>query len=59
MDQSPEFLRFLDRNGLRIGSSVVVQSAEPGAGTLTLKVGGRTVTIAQAAAGNLMASVAE
>jgi DtxR family Mn-dependent transcriptional regulator len=59
MDQSPEFLRFLDRNGLRIGSSVVVQSAEPGAGTLTLKVGGKMVTIAQAAAGNLMASVAE
>lgn len=59
MDQSPEFLRFLDRNGLRIGAGLVVQSAEPGAGTLTLRVGGKLVTLAQAAAGNLMASVAE
>ncbi len=57
MDQSPEFLKFLDRNGLRIGAAVVVQSFEPGAGTMSLKVGSRTVTIAERAAGNLMASV--
>jgi DtxR family Mn-dependent transcriptional regulator len=59
MDQSPEFLRFLDRNGLRIGAALLVQSAEPGAGTLTLRVGPRTVTIAEAAAEKLMASVRE
>jgi DtxR family Mn-dependent transcriptional regulator len=58
LDQRADFLRFLDRHGLRIGALLTVGSTDSGAETLTLRVGGRNITIAQTAARNLMASTA-
>jgi DtxR family Mn-dependent transcriptional regulator len=54
LDQRADFLRFLDRHRIRIGALLIVERAEPGAGTVTVRVEEREVTIGEAAAANLM-----
>ncbi len=54
LDQSPDFLRFLERNSLRIDARLSVESAEPGAGTITIRVGAAPVTLSEQAAANLL-----
>lgn len=55
LDQRAEFLRFLDRSGLRIDAVLTVESAEPGAGTICVRVGrGPIVALSDAAAASLL-----
>lgn len=57
LDQRADFLRFLDRHQIRIGAVLTLERAEPGAGTVTVVVGGaggKEVTIGEAAAANLL-----
>lgn len=55
-DQASEFLCFVDRTGLRPGSTVVVESVDPMAGAIVLKPRGRpSVTVSLAVAGKVFA----
>lgn len=54
LDQRADFLRFLDRHRIRIGTLLTLERAEPGAGTVTVLLDDREVTIGDAAAANLM-----
>lgn len=55
LDQSNEFLRFVDQHGLRPGAAVTVEALERGAGTIALKVqGGGAVTLSVAAAAQML-----
>ncbi len=55
-DQGADFLRFVDRTGLRPGSTVVVQSVDSIAGSITLKPKGRPpVAVSLAVAGKVLA----
>ena len=64
LDQRAEFLNFLNRNGLAIGSVLTLESVEPGAGTIAVRAGGESgrsgagagaiITIAESAAANLL-----
>ena len=49
-DQAPEFLHFVDRSGLKPGTSVTVKSRDPAAGTVTVARGPAVVTMGSAAA---------
>ena len=54
-DQSAEFLRFVEQNGLLPGSSIRVADRNLAAGLLTLKkTGGRTFALSVAAAGKIL-----
>lgn len=58
LDQSAEFLQFVDRYGLRPGAELTVSSVEPGGGVLTLAMrGASSVTISHAAAAKLLVEV--
>lgn len=55
LDQRAEFLQFLDRNGLRIGSMLTIDAVEPGAGIVSVRLGkGPAVAISDLAAASLM-----
>jgi len=54
LDQSPAFLQFLDRHALAIGSPMVIQGSDPGAGTITVRSGDSEITISESAAANLL-----
>lgn len=55
-DQAAEFLCFVDRTGLRPGSTVVIESVDPLAGAIVLKPRGRPpVTVSLAVAGKVLA----
>jgi len=55
LDQRAEFLQFLDRNALRIDSTLRNCQHRAGAGTITIHVdGGVRVALSEAAAANLL-----
>jgi DtxR family Mn-dependent transcriptional regulator len=55
LDQRAEFLHFLDRHGLRIDATIELESIEPGAGTITVRVErGPAIALSEAAAANLL-----
>ncbi len=43
--EAPELLRFLAENGFTLGGRVDVAAADPGAGTITVRVAGRAVAL--------------
>jgi DtxR family Mn-dependent transcriptional regulator len=53
-DQSPEFLRFLTRCGLRLGVDGKVVDNLPEAGTVTIEIDGKQTTLGRDAAGTLL-----
>lgn len=58
LSQAAEFLEFLDRHHLKLDAVLTVESAEAGAGTVTVRTeSGGTVAISEAAAGNLLVDV--
>jgi DtxR family Mn-dependent transcriptional regulator len=54
VDQSAEFLRFLTRSGLPLGTEGVVIESLPEAGTMTLEAGSRRTTLGRQAAASLL-----
>ena len=56
LDQSPDFLRFLSESGLRLQTTGVVLSRNEAAGTATVSVGKRKLTMALDAARKLLVS---
>ncbi len=55
MDQDPEFLRFVERNGLMPGSSVTVESREPAAESVIVRIARREpVSLGFAAAAKIL-----
>jgi DtxR family transcriptional regulator, Mn-dependent transcriptional regulator len=59
VDQTPEFLRFLTRSGLALGTVGQVAENHPEAGTVTLAVDSRRTTFGYEAASNLLVSPVE
>lgn len=58
-DQSPDFLRLLERRGLTLGACLTVRSRDEVAGTVDLELeGGRAVALGLAAAGKIWVEVA-
>lgn len=53
IDQSPQFLRYLSDAGLPLGAEGRVTENNPDAGTVTIDVDGRRVTLSQEVAGRL------
>ncbi len=55
LDQRADFLRFLNRSSLSIDTPLTIISAEPGAGTVTLRTARNdSITISELAAANLL-----
>jgi DtxR family Mn-dependent transcriptional regulator len=55
LNQGAEFLRFLDRHHLKLDAVLTIESAESGAGTITVRTEtGGTITISETAAGSMM-----
>lgn len=54
LDQSPEFLRYLSQCGLSLGVCGRVNSSPPEAGTVSLDVNGRLITLARDLAEKLL-----
>jgi len=50
---APQLLRFLGDSGLRLGAEVRAKEHNPGAGTLTVEVGGRAVAMSLGVAGKI------
>jgi DtxR family transcriptional regulator, Mn-dependent transcriptional regulator len=54
-DQSPDFLRYLAENGLRIGAEGSVAEIRPQAGVIVLRIGPRDTTLSREIAEKLIA----
>jgi DtxR family Mn-dependent transcriptional regulator len=50
---APQLLRFLGESGLHLGATVEAAEHNPGGGTVTVKVGGRTVAMSLDVAGKI------
>jgi FeoA domain len=59
LDQEPEFLKFVDRQGLIPGAAVTVESREPVAEAVKIRIGRRTaVSLGLSAAAKILVEAA-
>lgn len=53
-DQEPDFLQFLEKNGLTPGTSIAVEAHDVSAGTLSVRRGRASITLGSSAAGKIL-----
>ncbi|HEY8240097.1 MAG TPA: metal-dependent transcriptional regulator [Kiritimatiellia bacterium] len=58
LDQRPQFLQFVERSGLTPGALIVIESRDPAAESVVLRLGKTTVTLGATAAGKILVSPA-
>jgi DtxR family Mn-dependent transcriptional regulator len=54
VDQEPQFLQFLEKNGLTPGATITVEERDPGAGTVSIRRGRNTVMLGSSPAGKIL-----